>query len=134
MKEKKTQTKIQKKEISKDISPIEKIKDLHLKESLLFLISKKIINTNKINWKGDFEKNLKQEIEESIKDKYKNINEIFSELRKSGKDLGVLNFKLMIIPLKIKIFLSTYEKKDAENMLKRMQDIEDEIKLIKNRN
>ena len=125
------QTKIQKNKVSEDTSQTEKIKDLHLKESLVFLISKKIINPNKINWKGDFEANLKQQIEESIKDKYKDINERFSEIRKSGKDLGVLNFKLMIIPLKIKVFLSTYEKKDAENILKRMQDIEDELNSIK---
>jgi hypothetical protein len=131
MKKKKMQTKIQKNKISEDISETEKIKDIHLKESLLFLISKKIINPNKINWKGDFEVNIKQEMGESIKEKYKDINEKFSEIRKSGKDLGVLNFKLMIIPLKIKIFLSTYEKKDAENILKRMQDIEDEINSIK---
>jgi hypothetical protein len=124
------QTKNQKSKASEDSSQIDQIKDINLKEILLLFISRKIINPNKINWKGDFERNLKQQIEESIKDKYKDINEIFSELRRSGKDLGVLNFKLMIIPLKIKIFLSTYEKKDAENLLKRMQDIEEEINLI----
>lgn len=125
------QTKNQKNKINDDTSFIEKIKEVHLKESLLFLISKKIINSNKINWNGDFEANLKQQIGESIKDKYKDINETFSELRRSGKDLGVLNYKLMIIPLKIKIFLSTYEKKDAENIIKRIEEIENEINSIK---
>ena len=128
MVEKKTvQTKAQNKKASDDNSQIEKVKDIHLKESLLFLISKKIINPSKINWKGDFEENLKREIEESIKDKYKDMNEKFSELRKSGKDLGVLNFKLMMIPLKIKVFLATYEKKDAENIIKRIEEMESEI-------
>jgi len=125
------QTKIQKNKVSESIPPTEKIKDLQLKESLLFFISKKIIDPKKINWMGDFERNLKQSLEEAIKEKYKDINERFSELRKSGKDLGVLNFKLMMIPLKIKIFLSTYEKKDAENILKRIEEIEGEINLIK---
>ena len=37
----------------------------------------------------------------------------------------------MMIPLKIKVFLATYEKKDAENLLRRMQDIEKEISKIK---
>jgi predicted transcriptional regulator len=110
---------------------MEKIKNIRLKESLLFLISKKIINQSKINWRGDFESNIKQGMEESIKDKYNDMNEKFSELRKSGKDLGVLNFKLMIIPLKIKIFTATYEKKDAENIIKRMEEIENEINSIK---
>ena len=128
MLEKKTvQIKAQNKKASDDNSQIEKVKDIHLKESLLFLISKKIINPSKINWKGDFEENLKREIEESIKDKYKDMNEKFSELRKSGKDLGVLNFKLMMIPLKIKVFLATYEKKDAENIIKRIEEMESEI-------
>lgn len=130
-KKKKMQTKIQKNKVSKSIPPTEKIKDLQLKESLLFFISKKIIDPKKINWMGDFERNLKQSLEEAIKEKYKDTNERFSELRKSGKDLGVLNFKLMMIPLKIKIFLSTYEKKDAENILKRIEEIEGEINSIK---
>jgi|WetSurMetagenome_2_1015567.scaffolds.fasta_scaffold172530_2 hypothetical protein len=128
---KKIQVKIQDKKASEDFSQIEKIKDIHLKESLLFLISKKIINPNKINWIGDFEANVKQEMVDSIKDKYKDMNDISSELRKSGKDLGVLNFKLMMIPLKIKIFTATYEKKDAENIIKRIEEIESEIKSIK---
>ena len=125
------QKKIQENKTSKDESLIENIKDANLKEVLLFLISNKIINPKKINWKGDFENNLKKDIEESIKDKYHDINEQFSELRKSGKDLGVLNFKLMIIPLKIRVFLATYEKKDAENLIKRIQEIEKEINSIK---
>jgi hypothetical protein len=37
----------------------------------------------------------------------------------------------MILPLKIKVFLSTYEKKDAENIVKRIEDIEKEISSIK---
>jgi hypothetical protein len=125
------QIKNQKNKTNEDTLLIEKIKDIPLRESLIFLISKKIINTNKINWNGDFEENIKQQIGESIRDKYKDINEIFSELRRSGKDLGVLNLKLMIVPLKIKIFLSTYEKKDAENLIKRMEEIENEINSIK---
>jgi hypothetical protein len=112
-------------------SLIQNIKDVNLKETLAFLISNNIIDTKKINLSGDFEVNLKKDIEESIKDKYHDINEQFSELRKSGKDLGVLNFKLMAIPLKIKVFLATYEKKDAENVIKRFQEIAKEINSIK---
>jgi hypothetical protein len=123
--------KFQKSKNDSNFSSIEKIENPILKESLLYLISEKIVNKNKINWKGDFEKNVKQEIQESIDEKYKDINEKFSELRRSGNDLGVLNFKLMIIPLKIKIFLSTYEKKDAEIIIMRIKEIENEINSIK---
>jgi hypothetical protein len=128
---KKMQTKVQTKKISEVTPSIESIKDLPLKESLLFLISKKIIDPKKLNWKGEYERNIKQGIEETIKEKYKDINYRFSEIRKGGKDLGVLNFKLMMIPLKIKIFIATYEKKDAENVIKRMEEIESEINSIK---
>jgi len=108
-------------------SLINQIKDANLKEVLLFLISNNLVNPNKINLNGDFEGNIKQEIGDSIKEKYRDMNEKFSELRKSGRDLGVLNFKLMMIPLKIKIFLSTYEKKDAENLVNRIEEINKEI-------
>jgi hypothetical protein len=119
--------------INESSSFTEKIKILpkNIKEVLFFLISEKIINPNKIKLSGDLEGNVKQVIEDSIKEKYLDINERFSELRKSGKDLGVLNFKLMLIPLKIKIFLSTYEKKDIEILLMRIKDIEKEISSTK---
>jgi hypothetical protein len=123
--------KIQKSKIPKREPLSDKIKDSKLKEIFLFLTSKKIINEDKISLNGDLEANIRQDIEESIKDKYNTLNERFSEIRKSGKDLGVLNFKLMMLPLKIKVFLSTYEKKDAENIVKRIEDIEKEISFIK---
>jgi hypothetical protein len=119
--------KIQEKTQSKKDSSLENIKDNNLKEILLLLISKEIINPKKIKLQGDLNNSAKQEIEEAIKEKFQSINEKFSELRKSGKDLGVLNFKLMMIPLKIKVFLATYEKKDAENLIKRMEYIDNEI-------
>ena len=110
----------------------DKINDPHLKEVFSILSSKNIIDPKKINLRGDAESNIRQQIKDSLNDKNQNLNETFSELRKSGKDLGVLNFKLMILPLKIKMFLSTYEKKDLENLIIRIEEIETEInKLIK---
>ncbi|HJX50317.1 MAG TPA: hypothetical protein VJ438_02550 [Candidatus Nanoarchaeia archaeon] len=112
----------------------DKIKDIKLKELFLLVKSKKMINPNKINLNGDLDENIKQEIGNSLKDKYHDLNDKFSELRKSGKDLGVLNFKLMIVPLKIKVFLATYEKKDAEKIIQKIEEIENEIASIKKRN
>lgn len=106
---------------------INNIKDPNLKEVFLILVSNNILNLSKINPTGDIEGNLKQDIKEAVNDQFQEMNENFSELRKSGRDLGVLNFKMMMLPLKIKMFLSTYEKKDLENLLKRIQDIENEI-------
>ncbi|MGY4884314.1 MAG: hypothetical protein ACP5NZ_01920 [Nanobdellota archaeon] len=109
---------------------INNIKDPNLKEVFLILVSNNILNLSKINPTGDIEGNLKQDIKEAVNDQFQEMNENFSELRKSGRDLGVLNFKMMMLPLKIKMFLSTYEKKDLENLLKRIKDIENEIRPI----
>lgn len=116
----------------------EKIEDIlkdiskNVREIFLLFISENLIDLKKIEFKGDLESNIKQKIEDAIKDRYQNMNETFSELRKSGVDLGVLNFKLVMIPLKIKVFLATYEKKDAENVINRIKDIENEINKVKN--
>ncbi len=101
-----------------------------LREVTLFFSSNKYIDLNKLN-KKNIEESAKKAIEDSIKDKFHSLTEIFSELRKTGKDLGVLNYKLMIIPLKIKIFIATFEKKDAENLLNKIENIEKELNLTK---
>jgi len=106
---------------------LDKIKDPNLKEIFLILTSNKMLKPSRIKLDGEIESNLKQEVKEIFKDKIQEINEKFSELRKGGKDLGVLNFKLMMLPLKFKVFLSSYEKKDLENILKRIQEIEGDI-------
>lgn len=128
MKKEKKKMEIKNNQIKK-VSIEDKLKDVsnNVREILLFFISEGIIDIKKLEFNGDLESNLKQRIEDSIKEKYQNLNERFSELRKSGKDLGVLNFKLMMIPLKIKVFLATYNKKDAENLIKRIKEIEQEI-------
>ena len=124
--------KIVKNKTSRGTPSTDKINDPHLKEVFSILSSKNIIDPKKINLRGDAESNIRQQIKDSLNDKNQNLNETFSELRKSGKDLGVLNFKLMMLPLKIKMFLSTYEKKDLENLIIRIEEIETEInKLIK---
>ena len=97
----KIQTKNQKSKTN-ETSKAEKIKNPRLNEIVLLLESENIININKVPSTGDFEENVKQEIEISLKEKYRDLSEKFSEIRKTGKDLGVLNFKLMIVPLKIR--------------------------------
>jgi len=111
----------------------EKIKDLteNIREILFLFISENFIDLKKVELQGDLESNIRQKIEDSIKDKYQNLNENFSEMRKAGTDMGVLNFKLMMVPLKIKVFLATYNKKDAENVIARIKEIENEIGKIK---
>lgn len=138
IKKKKQKIKMEKKNNSmksiKKESIEDKLKNIqkNLREIFLLFISENMIDSKKIELVGDIESSIKQKIEDSAKDKYQNLNEKFSELRKSGTDLGVLNFKLMMIPLKIKVLLATYDKKDAENLIKRLKEIESELNRIKN--
>lgn len=125
------QQKTTKNKATNENSIADRIKDPHIKEIFLILVSNKILNSAKIKLGEDIEASIKQEIKESINDKLQEMNELFSELRKSGIDLGVLNFKMMMLPLKIKMFLSTYEKKDLEILLKKIQEIEGEINTLK---
>ena len=122
--------KIMKNKATNESSIVDQIKEPHIKEIFLIIVSNKILNPAKIHLGEDIEASIKQETKESINDKLQDMNEIFSELRKSGIDLGVLNFKMMMLPLKIKMFLSTYEKKDLEILLKKIQEIEVEINTV----
>ena len=70
-------------------------------------------------------------MKDSLQNKIQDLNETFSELRKRGIDLSIFNFKLVILPLKLKVFLATYEKKDLENILNRIDEIDKEIKKYK---
>ncbi len=103
----------------------------NLREVFLFFASEGLIDIRKIQINEEFENNLKQKINDYLKEKNQDLNERFSELRKKGEDLGVLNFKLVMIPLKIKVFMASYNKKDAENVLRRINEIETEINKIK---
>lgn len=94
------------------------------------LISNRIMNP-KTKLDNETEEGIKQKIREAVNEKYHDMSDTFSELRKSGKDLGVLNYKLMMIPLKIKMFFSTYTKKDLDILVKKIKEIDDEIGKLK---
>ena len=110
---------------------LDKVKNPKLKEMALILESKGIMKVKKINSETDAEEIIKQEMKDSLQNKIQDLNETFSELRKRGIDLSIFNFKLVILPLKLKVFLATYEKKDLENILKRIDEIDKEIKKYK---
>ena len=110
---------------------LDKVKNPKLKEMALILESKGIMKVKKINSETDAEEIIKQEMKDSLQNKIQDLNETFSELRKRGIDLSIFNFKLVILPLKLKVFLATYEKKDLENILNRIDEIDKEIKKYK---
>jgi hypothetical protein len=86
---------------------------------------------SKIDLDNETDEGIRQKVFEAVRDKHHDLSDLFSELRKSGKDLGVLNYKLMMVPLKIKMFLSTYEKKDLDILVKKIKEIDDELKKVK---
>ncbi len=104
-----------------------KIENEDLKETLIYLETNKIYKTpqnNQLKDSKEIEEFLSQEILDLLNAKYKELGEKISELRKKGKDATVWNFQLMMIPLKLKVFSATLNKKDLVVILKRLNDIE----------
>lgn len=124
---KKNQEKKVEKEASTKIPPVlNKIRDENLRETLI------LINTSTkipINYKTsltepkEIEEYFKEELESYLNEKYKDIYEKVSELRERGYDMMVWTFKLMAIPLKIKVFISTCDKKDFNRITHKINEI-----------
>ncbi len=118
-----------KNKVPANISSIERMQDSKIKETarLVKQIGIKINYNPKINNPREIEEYFLEEIGNYLNEKYNDIKERVSELIKFGYDGNVWVFKLMIIPLKIKIFLSTGDKKDFNNVTKRLNEILKEI-------
>jgi len=106
-----------------------KIEDEKLKETIEFVKSKNLVKLNpRIKFENyiEAENYFKEELGNFLNDKYNDIHEKVSEIRKEGKEATVITFKLMMIPLKIKIFLATCEKKDFEKVLNMIEEVKNE--------
>ena len=113
-------------------SLIERLEDPKLKETVIFLKnSRKIVfdsGTQEFKDSQEVEEFFKEKIRDWLHQKLSEICEKLSEIRKQNiKDTKVINFKLMTIPLKIKVFLATNSLKDLENILKKMDEIKKEL-------
>lgn len=108
------------------------LKDIlnYLEDLKLDFIDNEIITKNFLSIK-DLIEFIKNELSNYLKDKYNNLKSDISDLRKKGKDMTDLSLKLLSIPLKIKIFESSFSRKDFSNCLDLMMKIEQEIKAIK---
>jgi hypothetical protein len=116
--------------LNEPIKGMDKIYDEKLKETINFVKSKNLIKLNSnINFEDykEAENYFKEELGAFLNGKYSEVHEKVSEIRKIGREATVLTFKLMMIPLKIKIFLATCEKKDFEKVLNMISEIEREI-------
>jgi hypothetical protein len=133
MEDKKISKNLNQKIKNEDPQGINRLSDPKLKETLLFIKSKGLIKINydfKAESETELEYYLKEEISNFLNDRYNDVHEKVSELRKKGKDLKVITFKIMQIPLKIKTFLATCERKDFERILQRIGEIEKEVEMI----
>lgn len=127
---KKTSLQVKKEKEPEPINWINKIEDEKLKETLNFVKSNNLIRLNpKINFENtsEAEDYFREELGNFLNEKYNDVHEKVSEIRKEGKEATVITFKLMMIPLKIKMFLATCGKKDFEKVLKIISEIEKEI-------
>jgi hypothetical protein len=111
---------------AKEISVLDKIQNPSLRETLILIKE----NTNiKINPPGkltdpkEIENHFKEELEAYLNEKYKEAYEKVSELREKGHDMMVYTFKMMSIPLKIKLFLSTCNKKDFNIVTSKINEV-----------
>jgi len=92
------------------------------KEDYDFLV-RKLAQSNFYS-KNEFIKYLIEELSNMLREAYKELYYRISKLRKAGKKVSTLDFKLMSVPLKIKVFEATCSKKDFEKVINLMRDID----------
>lgn len=108
---------------------IEHYKKTKLKEkSVVSRILHKVIS------KEELSISLQQEIINHLKDRYDNISSKISEERKKGRDIYFEWIKSMSIPLKIKLYSATFDKKDYYKVIKILDELENSLKIQKNKN
>jgi len=96
----------------------------YLKKKDYIFIKKRILNRN-FESEKEFNQFLREEVANFLKGWHDDLKGRTSDLRKSGKDIGTMGFKLMSIPLKIRLFEASFYKKDFDKvvtMLEKMQE------------
>lgn len=114
---------------SQKVSLIEKIENQKIRETVQ-LVKKMGIKINyniNLTRSKEIEEYFIGEIGNYLNEKYNEVHERVSELRKFGYDGTVWGFKLMVVPLKIKIFLSTGDKKDFNNVTRKLNEVLQEV-------
>lgn len=73
---------------------------------------------------------LKEKFFGLIEEEYRKLRDKLSELRKAGKEVGVLSIKLMKVPLKIALLRSDFSKEDFIRLFNYIKKIKADIALI----
>ncbi len=76
---------------------------------------------------------LKKELIEELYNEYENLRKEISDKRKIGCDVYIEDVNSMSIPLKIKMFDATSERKDYYKVRKLIKDIKDKLNLKKSK-
>jgi len=104
----------------------DKMHDQKLRETLILIKNStniKLNYNNNLKDPKEIEDYYREEIENYLNERYNDIHEKVSELREKGYDMMVWTFKLMAIPLKIKVFFATGDKKDFNLVTSKINEI-----------
>jgi hypothetical protein len=82
------------------------------------------------NSEKEFINYLKEEIIRFLNSEVNLLKDSISRLRKKGADVGELSFKVMSVPLKIKLFEASFETKDFDRVVLLLKQLEEEIKTM----
>ncbi len=114
------------------------IQNRNLIESILYLKQNNLLpeskSTIKFETTKEAEDSKKEEVLDVIKEKINITKQDITDLQKAGYNLHLETIKLIVIPLKIKIWLSTLTKKDLENIFKILQIVDTTIAPLKKEN
>jgi hypothetical protein len=103
------------------------IKDMGLIESLHYLKQNNLLPESKSTIKFETVKEAedakKEEIIDVIKEKVNAIKQDITALQKAGHNLHLETIRLIAVPLKQKVWLSTLAKKDLENIFNIFKDV-----------
>lgn len=103
-------------------------------ESLLYLKEKGLIkNQPSIHFESvkEAETSAKEDIVAIIKEKLNTMKQDLSYVQKKGQNRKLDGIRLLEVPLKIKVWLSTTSRKDLENIFSILESVEKEIAPIK---
>ncbi|MBR9705037.1 hypothetical protein GOV12_06510 [Candidatus Pacearchaeota archaeon] len=114
---------------------IVKVNDKNVSSILVYFKDKKEFY-KKFKNQSDLDKKelliyVKEQIISILKDIYESIRIDVSNLRKSGLNVSIISFTMMSIPLKIKIFEASFDKKDFFKVVRLLDESNQEIQKIK---
>jgi len=102
------------------------VEDKKLIESLFFIKEKGLQKEKpkiKFQTVKEAENSAIEDISGIINEKINSIKQDISELQKKGNDLGIEGLKLLQVPLKLKVWESSREKKDLEKVFSIIEEV-----------